>query len=321
MPTPELTKEQDKLLKKLYYDDKLMFGRDKIYKYITAHHPEAKISRRQVMNYLQNQEAYQRNIRPPTRKTTRAVLTTKAGFLQIDCAEVSANNRGFKYYISAIDVFTKQCNAIALRGFSILRVMERLLKPFDKVSVIQSDNGSNFTDAKFRDYLETKGIKQLLSKEYSPWTNGAIERMNLTIKRLIAQIFVATNKKEWVKYLPKIVENINSTYSFATKQTPNDIVNDKDTKEQAQATLEAKFNKNPKNNQLKDFNVGDNVRVVLKKTITDKKSVLTYTEEVYTIVKKLGSRKPYVLPQYKLKDNEGDLIKGSYNATELLLVP
>jgi transposase InsO family protein len=322
--TPPLTSEQEEIIKKVYYNDHMYFGRDKLYKYLSTNFPNTKISRRQVMVYLQKQENYQRNLRAPSRKTTKAVLTKTTGYIQIDCAEVSANNRGFKYYISAIDVFTKQCNAVALKSLSTdatLRVMERLLKPFPTVSVIQSDNGKNFTDTKFKEYLDRKDIKQMLSKEYSPWTNGAIEKLNDTIKRLIAKLFIATGKQEWVKHLPKIIENINSTYSFSTKQVPNDVVNDDNAKEQAKATLEAKFNKNPVNSQLKDYSVGDKVRVVLNKTTTDKKGVLTYTKEIYTIVRKQGSRKPFVLPTYKLQDEDGDLIKGSYNASELQLVP
>lgn len=36
---PALTKEQNQLIHQLYYEDKMLFGRDKLYKYIVSKHP------------------------------------------------------------------------------------------------------------------------------------------------------------------------------------------------------------------------------------------------------------------------------------------
>ena len=44
----ELTIDQLSLLKDLYYDKKLFFGRDKLYKYLRSNHEDAMISRRQL---------------------------------------------------------------------------------------------------------------------------------------------------------------------------------------------------------------------------------------------------------------------------------
>lgn len=54
--TPPINDKQKRLLNKLYYVKKMMFGRDKIFKYLQENYPEYKISRRQVANWLNEQK-------------------------------------------------------------------------------------------------------------------------------------------------------------------------------------------------------------------------------------------------------------------------
>lgn len=49
---PELNKTQGKLIHKVYFQDKVQVGRDKLWAYIRNKYPQAKISQRQVMNWL-----------------------------------------------------------------------------------------------------------------------------------------------------------------------------------------------------------------------------------------------------------------------------
>ena len=48
----ELTIDQLSLLKDLYYNKKLFFGREKLYKYLKDNHENAMISRRQLDKWL-----------------------------------------------------------------------------------------------------------------------------------------------------------------------------------------------------------------------------------------------------------------------------
>ena len=50
----DLTIDQLTLLKDIYYDKKLFFGRDKLYRYLRDNHEDANISRRQL--YLTTQD-------------------------------------------------------------------------------------------------------------------------------------------------------------------------------------------------------------------------------------------------------------------------
>jgi len=52
----EITNEQKELLDRVFYRDKVMFGRDRlfayIYIYMTEHYPEEQLTQRQVGRYL-----------------------------------------------------------------------------------------------------------------------------------------------------------------------------------------------------------------------------------------------------------------------------
>ena len=51
-----------------------------------------------------------------------------------------------------------------------------------KIRAIRSDNGSEFTNNKFKFFLKENDIKQILSEAGKPHSNGMIERANATIK-------------------------------------------------------------------------------------------------------------------------------------------
>ena len=88
---------------------------------------------------------------------------------------------------------------------------------------MRSDNGSEFINKKFKDYLEKNDIKQILSEAGKPQSNGMIERANATIKELIEKALEINPKFDWVKHMDKLTENINNTQHRITGYTPNEI--------------------------------------------------------------------------------------------------
>ena len=61
-----LKQEQQDTLHNLYFKQHMTFGRDKLYKYLKSNYPDLKISRRQIMKWLESQELQQlfKNIKP-----------------------------------------------------------------------------------------------------------------------------------------------------------------------------------------------------------------------------------------------------------------
>jgi len=56
---PPLTKEQLEVLNKVFYKDLMMFGRDKLFNFLRSEYADKEISRRQVAEWLSQQEINQ----------------------------------------------------------------------------------------------------------------------------------------------------------------------------------------------------------------------------------------------------------------------
>ena len=77
--------------------------------------------------------------------------------------------------------------SVALKIKEENEVLKRFKKIFNKskIRAVRSDNGSEFINKKFKDFLEKNDIKQILGEAGKPQSNGMIERANATIKELI----------------------------------------------------------------------------------------------------------------------------------------
>ena len=67
----------------------------------------------------------------------------------------------------------------------------------EKIKILRSDNGGEYTSKGFSNYLKEKGIQHLLSVPRTPQQNGVAERMNRTIQKtarsMMYNMAVSTN--------------------------------------------------------------------------------------------------------------------------------
>ena len=93
----------------------------------------------------------------------------------------TADGRSFRM-LTIVDEHTRECLAIDVaRRLSSEDVLERLSDLFVRRAVpkhIRSDNGSEFTAHRVRDWLARVGVKTLYIEPGSPWENGYIESFN-----------------------------------------------------------------------------------------------------------------------------------------------
>jgi len=84
--------------------------------------------------------------------------------------------------LTIVDEFTRECLAIDVaRKLTSEDVLERLSDLFVRRGVpdhIRSDNGSEFTAKRVREWLERVGVKTLYIEPGSPWENGFVESFN-----------------------------------------------------------------------------------------------------------------------------------------------
>jgi len=315
---PPLTLNHLSILNKEFYQNLNLFGRDKLFNLIREKYGEDKSpSRRQVADWLKQQEINQ--IYTPSKgkaKEIKSSMTTPNKILAMDLVDLQKFEvRGFKYLLNCIDMSSRFIYSVALKSKEENEVLKGFKKIFNKFKIrtVRSDNGSEFINKKFKDFLEKNDIKQILGEAGKPQSNGMIERANATIKELIEKSIEINENFDWVKNLDKLINNINNSQHRITGFTPNEI--QKAFKNNNKDVLEEAFNKELKikkpNISKEVFEVGDLVR---KHTPSDKTRQV-WSDEVYEIEKVYKPKKAYSVYEYKI-----DGFKDRFKEEELLKI-
>ena len=320
--TPPISKEEENKLNKLYYDDKNFFGRDRLYK--LAIEKGINISRRQIMEWLKKQHLWQ--LYAPAEKTKNiqsTIIKEPHKVWGIDIIDMGNNEyNGYKYILSAIDLFSKKSYVQALKSKDAKNVNNAFKKMIkhEKPKSIRSDNGSEFINESFKKLLEDNGIKQIFSSPSLPQSNGNIERFNGIIKKLINKDMIYNISNNWVDSLQKLNDSYNNTNQRIINDAPNDVDDNKEDKEKL-IEIRRNIYKNvvsKRRNLENKFKIGDYVRIKLP----NEKNKINWTNGIFKIVKMSKSNKLYNSPSYYVADiNNGEIINKKYYENDLLLIP
>ena len=203
---PPPTLEHLSILNKEFYENLNFFGRDKLFNLLRDKYGEDKSpSRRQIADWLKQQEVNQ--IYTPSKgkaKTIKSSMTTPNKILGMDLVNMEKFQvKGYKYLLNAIDMSSRFIYSVALKNKTEKEVSDGFKKIYNKskIKAIRSDNGSEFINKKFKEYLEKNGIKQILGEAGKPQSNGMIERANGSIKELIQKSIEMNEKNDWAKNL------------------------------------------------------------------------------------------------------------------------
>ncbi|KAK2356969.1 hypothetical protein QL285_094283 [Trifolium repens] len=132
-----------------------------------------------------------------------------------------------KYLIVAVDYFTKWVEAEPLANitaFNILCFFKRdVLARFGIPQVVVTDNGTQFTDKKFREFLIAINTKQRFTSVEHPQTNGQAEAANRVILRGLRRR-LDDNKKKWAEELHSVLWAYRTTPHSTTGETPFRLV-------------------------------------------------------------------------------------------------
>ena len=221
-----------------------------------------------------------------------------------DMQLLSKFNKGFRFLLCVIDIFSKYAWVIPLKdknGISIVNAFQIILKKSNrKPNKIWVDKGSEFYNNSFKKWLRDNNIEM-----YSTNNEG---------KSVIAEIFIRTLKNKIYKYMTSISKNVyidklddivkkyNNTYHTSVKMKPVDVKDNTyiDFKKEV-------IDKNPK------FKVGDQVRISKYKNIFAKGYMPNWSEEIF-IIKKIKNTVPWT---YILNDLNGEEIIGTFYENEL----
>ena len=306
---------KNKQLEKIYWDVSQpgsLSGLENFYRTLQA--KKINIKRKQLKNWLSTQEAYTRH-RPLIKKFPRNKVITRGidDLWQIDLADMQnlvKYNDGYRYLVTCIDVFSKYAWAIPIKNKLANTVLEAFKKIIDtskrKPNNLQSDEGTEFLNHKFKDYLDEINVGHYFVN--SELKASVVERFNRTIKEKIYRYFTYRNTYNYISIINKLMHSYNNSFHRSIKTTPSKVTKQNETK--IHALL---YGDNENTNPVFNFNTGDQVRITKYKHIFEKGYIPKWTEEIF-IVKRLIPRNPVV---YKIEDLNGAEIEGVFYEPEL----
>ena len=146
----------------------------------------------------------------------------------VDLADVqllSKFNKGFRFLLCVIDIFSKYAWVIPLKdkkGISIFSAFQKILKESNrKPNKIWVDKGSEFYNSSFKKWLKDNDIEM-----YSANNEGKsviAERFIRALKNKIYKYMTSISKNVYIDKLDDIIRKYNNTYHTSIKMKPADV--------------------------------------------------------------------------------------------------
>lgn len=216
---------------------------------------------------------------------THAIITKQKGELvSIDYyGPLITSKGGVKYILVIVDNFTKYVKLYSLRcatTHATINKVKQYVELCGKPIAILTDNGTQFTAARWTTSLHEMGIKPKFTAIRNPCVNLA-ERVNRQLGNLF-RVFIRKKHSNWATYLSAIEICLNETHHSTIEVSP----------------FEAQFGKKPTREWTKFFNFS-----ILQDTPICK------PEEIYMRIKEKRERNAEKLNQRNLTKFEiGDLV-------------
>ena len=288
-------------LKELYYDPLTGFvNANKLH--IKAKKAGLTYTIAQVRDWLSKQftvQVHKRQVKPKIYKT---ILSPEYGNnYQIDLLNYDRYEFGkYRYMLVVIDVYSRFLSVKPLTTRKFGTIMNKLDEICDEMGYPKNINCDNeFNTHEFRKWCEKYDVTAWFSEPDDINKNSIVERVNRTLAGLMKKYRTATRDRNWVKVLPLIVKNYNSTYHSTVKAMPLEIKNGVKKNRQVRISISS------------SLDVGDLVRIKRVKQIFDKGDVIMYSKKVYVVNSVKKNR-------YELRDSEtGDIKSRLYKDEEL----
>ena len=272
---------------------------------------KSKVHSKHVKQWLQSQDAY--TLHKPVRYKFPRRKTVVGGPSQqwqadlIDVSRLSRDNRGIKFLLTCIDVFSKKAWVVPLKdktGNSLVAAFTSIPDPLPRS--LQTDKGTEFTNRKFQQWLEEKHI-HFFTTENDDIKASIVERFNRTLKSRMWRYFTRHNTLTYVDVLGDMVDVYNRTPHRSIGMAPSDVTS------KNKARVWFRLYADPVEYKEPSLCVGDTVRISKSRRTFKKGYLAQWTQEIFTIVKRQSTQPP----TFVLADYSGELLKGSFYPQEL----
>ena len=221
-----------------------------------------------------------------------------------DMQSLSRKNKGIKYHLCVIGLYSKCAFVIPLKdkkGISIVNAFDKIIKQSNrKPSKIWVDQGGEFYNNVFEKWLSDNDM--IMYSTYNEGKSVVAERFIRTLKNKFYKHMTATAKNVYYNVLDDVVNKYNNTKHSTIKMKPIDVGDNN-----------KRVYIDEHNEKDSRFKVGDRVRISKFKNIFAKGYTPSWSSEIF-IVDKINDTVPYT---YNLKDLNDEEIIGSFYYKEL----
>ena len=220
-------------------------------------------------------------------------------------------NKGYKYLLTVIDVFSKYAYVTPLKTKASDEVINAFKSLFAdsgrKPKKLWTDMGSEFTNNKMKEFLTKINIE--LYHVFNEGKACVVERFNRTLGEMIQKHLTSTNSSKYIDVLNQLLQDYNNKYHTSIKMTPFEA-SDPENSSEVFKNLYPPAEVDTK----QPFKVGDRVRIYRYKLHFEKGYKPNWTEEIF-IVTEVVKTNPIT---YRIKDLNDEPILGTFYRQELL---
>ncbi|GFV05404.1 putative uncharacterized transposon-derived protein F54H12.3 [Trichonephila clavipes] len=225
----------------------------------------------------------------------------------VDMSKFSRQNKGIKFLLTSIDVFSKKAYVQALKNKSanvVLEAFQKLLKQIGPIKHLQTDQGKEFYNKKLQNLFTKNKINHYSS--HSEYKASVVERFNRTLKNKLFRIFTHRGSYKYIDTLSRVLKSYNDSIHRSTSFAPNQVTS------KLEPIIFRKLYGYKRNFNYK-FNIGEQVRISKSRKTFQRGYLPNWSEEVFAIVERFPSNPP----TYFLKDFAGIKLKGRFYESEL----
>ena len=124
-----------------------------------------KVSRKQVRDWLSQQDVY--TLHKPARRRYKRIRVIVFGIDEqfqadlVDLQNLSRYNKGYKYLLTCIDIFSKYAFVLPLKtkqGQELVKAFQKIISTGRKPINLQTDQGTEFLNRVFQKFLRDNNI-------------------------------------------------------------------------------------------------------------------------------------------------------------------
>ena len=287
------------------------------------------LSRYRVKEFLKSKRSYTLHFLQPKRFARRKIIASKPRVIfSCDLADVSLlnrQNRGIKYLLVCVDVFSRYLQVQPLQrkdGLTVKKALADILENNSLsrgVSRLHVDRGKEFYNERLQAYLKDKKIK--LYSTYSDVKAAHAERAIRTLKGKIYRYLTEYNTLSYYRALPSIVSGLNNTPHRGLKgATPESVHHLRDPVKIASQFRD--MYKTPRSTPAASVTdeliPGTYVRLVGgNRTAKFARGFYQQNTEEQFVIDRVDKTSRDI-PVYYLKDLDGERLKGLFYAQELV---